>query len=208
MFKLRLRDVILINLMPASVLALGLPLLIWLSGGTDNILVYPIVLLCIMATSAFFSIHYLTCYYLLQPYNEATETKSSTYGVVMGITYLVCFAFIYLRMDPIVFGGVMIIFSVLYAVIARILVYRLAPSTFRCAAETAHRIPRGQAGAAANTFQKNAIGKFFSTVPIQMTGRSMNDRWARMTLNRMEAVRLIAGHMNATVPACRISCRK
>lgn len=57
-------------------------------------------------------------------------------------------------------------------------------------------------------FQKNAIGKFFSTVPIQMTGRSMNDRWARMTLNRMEAVRLIAGHMNATVPACRISCRK
>lgn len=131
LFKLRLRDVILINLMPASVLALGLPLLIWLSGGTDNILVYPIVLLCIMATSAFFSIHYLTCYYLLQPYNEATETKSSTYGVVMGITYLVCFAFIYLRMDPIVFGGVMIIFSVLYAVIARILVYRLAPSTFR-----------------------------------------------------------------------------
>ena len=131
LFNLRLRDVILINLMPASVLALGLPLLIWLSGGTDNILVYPIVLLCIMATSAFFSIHYLTCYYLLQPYNEATETKSSTYGVVMGITYLVCFAFIYLRMDPIVFGGVMIIFSVLYAVIARILVYRLAPSTFR-----------------------------------------------------------------------------
>ncbi len=83
-------------------------------------LVYPIVLLCILATSAFFSIHYLTCYYLLQPYNEATGTKSSTYGVVMGITYLVCFAFIYLRMDPIVFGGVMIIFSVLYAVIARI----------------------------------------------------------------------------------------
>ena len=32
-------------------------------------------------------------------------------------------------------------------------------------------------GAAANMFQKNAIGKFFSTVPIQMTGRSMNDRW-------------------------------
>ena len=34
LFNLRLRDVILINLMPASVLALGLPLLIWLSGGT------------------------------------------------------------------------------------------------------------------------------------------------------------------------------
>lgn len=131
LFNLRLRDVILINLIPASVLALGLPLLIWLSGGTDNVLVYPIVLLCILATSALFSIHYLTCYYLLQPYNEATETKSSTYGVVTGITYLVCFAFIYLRMDPIPFGCVMIAFSVLYAVIARILVYRLAPSTFR-----------------------------------------------------------------------------
>lgn len=55
-------------------------------------------------------------------------------------------------------------------------------------------------GATANMFQKNAIGKFFNTVPIQMTGRSMNDRWAKMTLNRMEAARLFAGHMNATVP--------
>lgn len=56
-------------------------------------------------------------------------------------------------------------------------------------------------GAAANIFQKNAIGKFFSTVPIQMAGSRETGMPAMIILNRIEAVRLIAGHMTATVPA-------
>ena len=131
LFQIRLREIMKINAVPALVIGIGLALILFAAGGTDNPLNYVVLIVSILCMSLFLSICYLTIYYLLQPYNEATETKSSTYGVVMGITYLVCFAFIYLRMDPIVFGGVMIIFSVLYAVIARILVYRLAPSTFR-----------------------------------------------------------------------------
>ena len=73
----------------------------------------------------------LACYYLLQPYNAATETKSSTYGIVMGITYAVCYCFIYLRIDTFLFGLLMIIFSVVYGSITYYLVGRYALKTFR-----------------------------------------------------------------------------
>ena len=48
--------------------------------------------------SLFFSIHYLTIYYLLQPYNAGTELKSGTYRIVLSVTYVVCFALMRLRM--------------------------------------------------------------------------------------------------------------
>ena len=78
LFYLRLRDVICINLMPASIIAIGLPILLYITDKNTDPWIYLIVFICIIATSIFFSIHYLTCYYLLQPYNSMTETKSST----------------------------------------------------------------------------------------------------------------------------------
>lgn len=131
LFKLRLRDVIRINLLPASVIAIGLPVLLYVSGGTSNPFLYLVIFACILATSTFFSIHYLTCYYLLQPYNEDTEAKSSTYNIVMSITYLICFGFIYLKMDTFIFGTIMIIFCIAYAIVSMLLIYKMAYKTFR-----------------------------------------------------------------------------
>lgn len=131
LFYLRLCDVICINLMPASIIAIGLPILLYITDKNTDPWIYLIVFICIIATSIFFSIHYLTCYYLLQPYNSMTETKSSTYNVIMSLTYLICFAFIYLRMNAFVFGLIMIAFCVIYIIIASILVYRYASKTFR-----------------------------------------------------------------------------
>ena len=81
--------------------------------------------------SLFFSVHYLTVYYLLQPYNAGTEIKSGTYRLVMTATYLVCFCLMQLRMSTLVFGILTIVFCVLYSLIACVLVYKLAPKTFR-----------------------------------------------------------------------------
>lgn len=78
-----------------------------------------------------FSIHYLTIYYLLQPYNAGTELKSGTYRIVLSVTYVVCFALMRLRMPIMIFGIMTIVFCVLYSIVASILVYRLAPKTFR-----------------------------------------------------------------------------
>ena len=119
------------NALPAAVIGLGLPALLYLSGGTDNPLNYAVLLVSILSMSMFFSVHYLTIYYLLQPYNAGTELKSGTYRLVLMATYLVCYFLMMQRIPILLFGALCILFCVLYCVAACVLVYRLAPKTFR-----------------------------------------------------------------------------
>lgn len=131
LFRIRLREIIKVNLLPAAVIGGGLAALLYCSGGSDNPLNYVVLAVSILIMSVFFSVHYLTCYYLLQPYNVNTEMKSGVYRLVMTATYIVCFFFMKLRMSTLIFGVVVTLFCILYSVIACILVYRLAPKTFR-----------------------------------------------------------------------------
>ena len=131
LFSIRLREIIKINLVPAAVIGGGLALLLWASGGTDHSLDYAMLVVSILCMSMFFSVHYLTIYYLLQPYNAGTEMKSGTYQIVLSVTYLACFLLMRLRMEILLFGMLCIAFCVLYGAAACILVYKLAPKTFR-----------------------------------------------------------------------------
>ena len=100
-------------------------------SGTPYNGTYVVLVVTILAMSAFFSIHYLTVYYLLQPYTSGTEMKSGTYRIVMVLTYAVCYAMINVRMPILVFGAMCIAFCVVYSLVASILVYKFAPLTFR-----------------------------------------------------------------------------
>lgn len=131
LFAIRLREIMKINALPAAVIGTGMSLLLFVTGGTDNVLNYAVIIISILCMSAFFSVHYLTIYYLMQPYNAASEIKSGTYQLVRVLTYLVCYYMIRVRMPTIVFGTLTIVFCVMYCIIACILVYRLAPKTFR-----------------------------------------------------------------------------
>ncbi len=131
LFQIRLREIMKINAVPAMVGGVGLALILYATGGTDNPLNYVVLIVSILCMSLFFSIHYLTIYYLLQPYNAGTELKSGTYRIVLSVTYVVCLAFMQLRMPIMIFGIMTIVFCALYSIVASILVYRLAPKTFR-----------------------------------------------------------------------------
>lgn len=131
LFAIRLRELIKINLLPAFVLAVSLDVLLYISGGTDIFTNYLIVFVSIIAMSIFFSVHYLTIYYLLQPYNADTEVKSGMYQIIMTATYVICYVFIHIKMQLVLFGITAIVFCVAYCVIACTLVYRMAPKTFR-----------------------------------------------------------------------------
>lgn len=131
LFQIRLREIMKINAVPALVIGGGLALILFATGGTDNPLNYAVLIVSILCMSLFFSIHYLTIYYLLQPYNAGTELRSGTYRIVSAITYIICWAFMQIRMPIMVFGILTIMFCVLYSIVASILVYRLAPKTFR-----------------------------------------------------------------------------
>ena len=130
-FKERLKTLITINLLPATLIGLGLALLLYLSGGTDNSLNYLVLFVSIISMSIFFSVHYLVMYYLLQPYNVNTEMKSSTYKVVQGLTYIVCWYMIQIQMPIFTFGIATIVFCIAYCLISLFLAYKYAPKTFK-----------------------------------------------------------------------------
>ena len=74
--------------------------------------------------SILFSVHNLTCYYLLQPYNVNSEIKSSTYTIVSWVTYAISFVFLKVEMDTLLFGILMTSFCFLYCIVACVLVYQ------------------------------------------------------------------------------------
>ncbi len=131
LFTIRLREIIKVNLLPAGIIAVGLAWILFASGGTDNPLNYVVIVVLIICMSIFFSVHYLTIYYLLQPYNAGTEIKSGAYQIVLFLTYFVCYMLIQAEMTTLVFGIVAIVFCVLYCAVACVLVYKFAPRTFR-----------------------------------------------------------------------------
>lgn len=131
LFRQRLRTLVAINLLPAALIALGLPLVLYLSGGTDNPLNYLMLFLSIISMSVFFSVHHLVIYYLLQPYNVELQSKSITYAIVNYITYIIPFAFMYIKLPTIPFGSCMVGFAILYVILSLVFAYKYAPKTFK-----------------------------------------------------------------------------
>ena len=131
LFQIRLREIMKINAVPASVIGVGLALILWASGGTASPVDYAVLVVSILAMSLFFSVHYLTIYYLLQPYTAGTEMKSGTYRIIMVVTYAVCWVLLQVRMPLLLFGVGCIVFCALYCLVACVLVYRFAPKSFR-----------------------------------------------------------------------------
>ncbi len=131
LFIIRLREIIKVNILPACVIGIGLAVTLFASGGTDNVINYAVLLCSIPAMSVFFSVHYLTIYYLLQPYNAGTELKSGTYKLLTWATYYVCYVLMQVELPTLVFGLFTIVFCILYCIVASVLVFKFAPKTFR-----------------------------------------------------------------------------
>lgn len=131
LFRIRLKAIIGINLLPGTVAALGLPLLMYCAGGTEDPLDYLVVFVSVLSMNIFFSVHYLTLYYLLQPYTAGSELKNFAYSFATGLTYFVCYMLSDLSVAPMFFGILCILFCCGYCLFACTLVYFLAPKTFR-----------------------------------------------------------------------------
>lgn len=57
--------------------------------------------------------------------------KSATYQIALAVTYVVSFIAMQLEIRALIFGLLTIGFCIVYSVVACILVYKLAPRTFR-----------------------------------------------------------------------------
>lgn len=131
LFKARLKTIITVNLLPAGIIALSLPILLYVTGSSVNGAVSISVFISILFLSIFFSIHHLVVYYLLQPYDINMTAKSSMYSIVNTITYLACYIIIHITVNTFVFSVGVIVFTIIYMILSLLLVYRLAPKTFK-----------------------------------------------------------------------------
>ena len=131
LFRIRLREIMKINAVPAAVIGIGLVVLLVITGGTENPINYAVVICSPIALSMFFSVHYLTLYYLLQPYTAGSEMKSAFYKIISGLTYGVCYFMMRLQLPTLAFGICCILFYVIYSVIACLLVLKFAAKTFK-----------------------------------------------------------------------------
>ena len=133
LFAERLKTCILVNLLPASVIAVTIPLALLLSGGTDRPYEYVLLPFAVLCMSVFFSVHYLVLYYLLQPYNAALEMKDPAYRIIAGVTYGVCYyaGQISHVTSSLLFTLIIIAFCLIYIPVSLVLVYRYAPQSFR-----------------------------------------------------------------------------
>ena len=132
LFRIRLREIVKVNLLPASVIGIGLPVLLYFSGGTDNPLNYILLFVSVMAMSAFF-LGALSDLLLPSAAVQCGGQRlwEERIRLLPGVTYIVCFMFMKLRMSTLVFGTVVTCFCLLYCVAACVVVYRVADRTFR-----------------------------------------------------------------------------
>ncbi|MBR5992232.1 MAG: hypothetical protein IK018_00315 [Lachnospiraceae bacterium] len=131
LFIIRLREIVKINLLPAFALGLALASCVFMPGDIESVKKGLVIILTIVAESTVFSIHCLMLYYLFQPYNVNTEVKNVYYYIAIFLTYALLYVLMFQRIPALTFGLACLIFSVVYTVITCILVYNLAPKTFK-----------------------------------------------------------------------------
>lgn len=127
-FTIRLKHLIVANMIPAGILAIELILLDVLLGGSGMILL-PIGIMTLVL-SVFFVIHNLFLYYIFQPYTTDLTVKNPMYKLFSSITYLLCYISMQIKNVSITFLVFVVVVTLIYSVAALITVYRVAPKTF------------------------------------------------------------------------------
>lgn len=131
LFKKRLLTVVKVNLLPAFVIGIGNIVLLLISKNTYTTLTLVTTFLFILSLSIFFSVHYLVIYYLLQPFNKDMEVKKASYSFVTLGTYIVCYLLTDLVLTSELLSIFGLLFVIIYVIIALLLVYKIAPKTFK-----------------------------------------------------------------------------
>ncbi len=131
LFRLRLLSITKLNIIPGIIIGAGFAGIIALTGGQHSYIMYIAAVSAPIVISIFFSVHYLTIYYLLQPYNSESDVKSPVYTGINFITYFISYTIMQLDIEGIVFVGILVAFCIIYIIAACVLVYMFAPKTFR-----------------------------------------------------------------------------
>ena len=130
-FKVRLLKVAGLNLIVAAVISVAvvsLSLIFNLCWSTVDSVFFVLSILCL---ALFFSVHHLFLYYVFQPYTRELGMKNPFYSGINTGVYLLCYFCLRIKSAPSYFTLIILLSTILYIIVALILVYKYAPKTFR-----------------------------------------------------------------------------
>jgi hypothetical protein len=130
-FSLRLKKVILLNMIPALALILALVILVLISGFRAELPGMIPLFLSILSLACFFSIHHLFMYYVIQPYTSQLVVESPLFRFISGLIWLLAYGVMQTRTTSVYFTFGVLVVTVLYMIVAVITIYKVAPRTFR-----------------------------------------------------------------------------
>lgn len=130
-FKIRLRKIVGLNLIPALVLCSGIVGMTIASGHTSSIIEMIPTFIAIIFLSVFFSTHYLVMYYVIQPYTKQLQIKSPIFSMINFGVYMISYICLQIETTSSVFSIWVVILTFIYIVLALMVSYSLAPKTFK-----------------------------------------------------------------------------
>ncbi|MBP3800335.1 MAG: hypothetical protein ILA19_05085, partial [Bacilli bacterium] len=129
-FKQRLKSLIKINIIPVVVIGLFIPVLLIISGTKLSLELFLIPIMLIVS-SIFFTTHYLSMYYLLQPYDKDSKVKDLKSQILNVLILLILIVLIKININILVLEIVSTIFSLICIGIYLYLVNRNSQKTFK-----------------------------------------------------------------------------
>ena len=97
----------------------------------DHLNFYLVLLLEVCGMVLFFSFHDLFIYYLLQPFTEDMEVVSPLYRILYWAMYWVAWVFTQVHLSGYTYALAIGVITCIYVVAGTIVIYRVAPKTFR-----------------------------------------------------------------------------
>ena len=131
LFIVRFKSIVKIELKSTLILALGIVLLLFLSGSTTNLVNYLLLFVTLLTISIMFTLHSLVLYYLFQPYNKNLQMKSYIFIILDIVTFFILYQIAFESASILYFSTCVLSFSLVYSVVAICLVKKLAPKTFK-----------------------------------------------------------------------------
>lgn len=85
----------------------------------------------ILLLSVFFTVHHLFMYYVFQPYTTQLDVKNPFFNIINGVVYFISYMCLQIDKANTTFTFIVFCSTIIYIVVALILVFKFSPKTFR-----------------------------------------------------------------------------
>ena len=131
LFDIRLIQLCKFDIVPAIVCGLAVNMVLFYTGGQDYPFQYLLTFVIVAALSVINSVSSLALYYLFQPFTTTVNVKGGAYLAARIILGVIAAHIFWIPLNSLILAGVLVVFTAVYVVVLRKLVYKKAPKTWK-----------------------------------------------------------------------------